>query len=137
MNLRERRVVTEAELLKQAYPGLMIDQDFGWVLIPEFELPFGWRPPLTAVLIEIPANYPEAGPFGFFLGDRLKRWTGGSWQTPGHIFGEVPYRGKRNHFLDLGYRWYCLHAEPGAWTPRHDSLISFVQAIWTYMGTPD
>lgn len=84
------------------------------------------------MLIVPPANYPEAAPDGFYLGSQLRRRDGGRLVEPGHYFA-----GYKNRYAQLGYRWYCLEDPERNWDPRHDSLVTFVEAIRTYLGTVD
>lgn len=131
--VRDARVLRECAVLRRAYPGLEIAPDRSWVLIPGFRLPRGWEPDETTVLIEPPTNYPEAAPDGFHLGARLRRrGLGRALRDPGHYF-----RGYKNRYADRGYFWYCLEDPDRRWDPRHDSLITFVEAIRTYLGTAD
>lgn len=129
---RAVRVRREAAQLAAAYPGLTVADDDSFVHIPGFRLPPRWVPQRTAVVIVPPPNYPEAAPDGFFLGDRLRRRDGRGLQTPGHYF-----RDYKNPFAAAGYRWYCLEDPEGNWSPWHDSLITFVEAVRTYLGTTD
>lgn len=132
MNRRTRRLAHECAQLRQAYPELLVDPDYAWVLIEDFRLPRGWQPRQTAVLLEPPPNYPEAGPDGFHLGARLRRANGREFRSPGHYF-----RGYKNRHADKGYYWYCLEDPHGHWDPQHDSLMTFVEAIRTYLGEAD
>ncbi|WP_424187665.1 E2/UBC family protein [Actinokineospora sp. G85] len=129
---RGARVRREAAQLAAGYPGLSVAKDDSYVHIPDFRLPRQWTPRRTQVLIMPPVNYPEAAPDGFFLGADLRRRDGLRTRTPGHYF-----RDYKNPFADAGYHWYCLEDPDRLWDPRHDSLVSFVEAIRTYLGTAD
>lgn len=129
---RGTRVRREAAQLAAAYPGLTVASDDSYIHIPAFRLPRQWVPDRTAVLIVPPGNYPEAAPDGFFLGDQLRRRNGLTLRTPGHYF-----RNYKNPYVAAGYRWYCLEDPQGHWSPQHDSLVTFVEAIRTYLGTVD
>lgn len=130
--LRSRRLRAEADVLRAAYPALRVASDDSWVLIPAFRLPAGWRPAETTVLVEPPPNYPDAAPNGFYLGAGLRRVDGGSARAPGHYFDRY-----NNAYASLGYFWYCLEDPERRWDPMHDSLLTFVEAIRTYLGTAD
>jgi hypothetical protein len=132
VNPLSRRIRLEAAQLAAAYPGLRVAEDDTWILVPEFRLPAGWEPALTTVLVVVPFTYPEAAPDGFFLGDRLRRRLGAGLADPGHYF-----RGYNNPFGDLGYVWYCLEDPDRRWNPSLDSLVTYVEAIRTYLGTVD
>ncbi len=141
MNPLRRRIRLEAAQLAGAYPGLRIADDDSWIIIPEFRLPAGWEPTRTTVLVVVPVTYPESAPDGFFLGSRLQRHDHsglgglgglGGLVDPGHYF-----HGFNNPYADLGYVWYCLEDPYRRWNPRLDSLLTFVEAIRTYLGTAD
>lgn len=53
-------------------------------------------------------------------------------RTPGHYF-----RDYKNPFVGAGYRWYCLEDPESNWNPGYDTLVSFVEAVRTYLGTAD
>ncbi|WP_261555521.1 E2/UBC family protein [Frankia tisae] len=127
-----QRLRLEVAQLAAAYPGLRIAQDDSWVLIPEFRLPAGWEPVLTTVLVIVPATYPECAPDGFFLGSLLRRHDGTVLSRPGHYFYDY-----KNPYSGLGYVWYCLEDPDRQWDPLADSLLTFVEAIRTYLGTAD
>lgn len=132
VSLRRLMVRREAAQLAAAYPGLSVPPDDSYVHIPGFRLPAQWVPDRTAVVIIPPANYPEAAPDGFFLGDNLRRRDGSTLTTPGHYFSNY-----KNPYARAGYRWYCLEDPESNWDARYDSLVSFVEAIRTYLGAAD
>jgi hypothetical protein len=84
------------------------------------------------VLIVPPFTYPESAPDGFYLGDHLRRRDGIRLVTPGHYFANY-----KNPYANAGFRWYCLEDPERNWRPTHDSLLTFVEAIRTYLGTVD
>jgi hypothetical protein len=129
---RSARVRLEAAALASAYPGLEIADDDSYVIIPDFRLPKGWVPDRTTVLIIPPAAYPECAPDGFYLAAQLQRRSGSRLVTPGHYF-----KHHHNPYADLGYYWYCLEEREGTWQAHQDSLLTFVEAIRTYLGTAD
>jgi hypothetical protein len=129
---RAVRIRSEAAQLAAAYSGLTVAEDESYVWIPSFRLPQAWTPDHTTVLIIPPPTYPEAAPDGFFLGDHLRRRDGSRLVTPGHYFTDY-----KNPYAEAGYRWYCLEDTDRHWDPRYDSLITFVEAIRTYLGTVD
>lgn len=130
--VRSRRLRLEAVQLAYAYPNVTVAEDDSWVVIGQFRLPRGWEPAVTPVLIAIPPNYPEVAPDGFHLGAELRRRQGRKLVRPDHYF-----RSYKNRFADLGYWWYCLEDPDGRWDYRRDSLRTFVEAIRTYLGSPD
>jgi hypothetical protein len=83
-------------------------------------------------MVVVPVTYPESAPDGFYVGERLRRRDGGHLVDPGHYF-----RGYNNPYAELGYVWYCLEDPHRLWDARHDSLVTFVEAIRTYLGTAD
>jgi len=129
---RHRRLANEARQLAVAFPRLELAADDSWLVIPDFRLPSGWTPPRTTVLVVPPLNYPEAGPDGFYLAARLSRIVNGRLVQPGHYFGKY-----KNPYAAAGYHWYCLEDQASCWDPHYDSLVTFVEAIRTYLGTPD
>ena len=129
---RRTRLRWETRVLASAYPGLQVADDDSWVLVPEFRLPRGWVPDRTTVMIIPPRNYPECAPDGFYLDANLRRQRNGSLVAPGHYF-----QGYRNRYADLGWYWYCLQDPHRCWDPGQDSLLTFVEAIRTYLGTAD
>jgi hypothetical protein len=129
---RTARLRMEAATLAAAYPGLKIADDESYVFISGFRLPTGWIPDRASVLIVPPAAYPECAPDGFYLSAKLRRRKGGQLVTPGHYF-----RDYHNPYADLGYHWYCLEDPERRWRAGQDSLLTFVEAIRTYLGTAD
>jgi hypothetical protein len=51
---------------------------------------------------------------------------------PGHYFTNY-----HNPYAKAGYRWYCLEDPDRNWRPEYDSLVTFVEAIRTYLGLVD
>ncbi|MDT5040679.1 MAG: Prokaryotic family [Actinoplanes sp.] len=126
------RVRWEAASLAAAYPLMELAADESWLVIREFRLPAGWSPDRTDVMITPAVNYPECAPDGFYLASRLRRWVDGRLVTPGHYF-----RGYHNPHEHQGWYWYCLQDPAGRWDARQDSLLTFVEAIRTYLGAAD
>ena len=79
-----------------------------------------------------PAHYPEAAPIGFYVGADLRRRSGLRLTRPGHYFA-----GYNNPCAQAGYHWYCLEDPDRRWNPALDSLVTFIEAIRTYLGTAD
>lgn len=131
-SMRGIRIRREAAQLAAAYPGLRVADDDSYLLIPNFRLPRQWTPDRTTVLVIPPVTYPEAAPDGFYLQDDLRRREGGRLVTPGHYFA-----GYHNPYAAQGMRWYCLEDPDRNWRSAHDSLLTFVEAIRTYLGTAD
>jgi hypothetical protein len=129
---RSARVRLEAAALAGAYPGLRLADDDSWLVIDGFRLPAGWVPDRTTVMITPPVNYPQCAPDGFFLAAQLRRRRAGKLVAPGHYF-----RGYHNPYAELGWWWYCLQDPHGRWDPAQDSLLTFVEAIRTYLGLAD
>jgi hypothetical protein len=129
---RLARVRLEAAALAGAYPGLKVADDGAWVLVEQFRLPAGWVPDRTTVMIVPPPTYPQSAPDGFYLAAQLRRRNGAKLVAPGHYF-----KGYHNPYADLGWWWYCLQDPHRHWDPGQDSLLSFVEAIRTYLGTAD
>ncbi|GAA0543915.1 E2/UBC family protein [Actinomadura livida] len=129
---RTARLRMEAATLAAAYSDLRIADDESYVFIGGFRLPTGWVPDRANVLIVPPAAYPECAPDGFYLSAKLQRRKGGKLVTPRHYF-----RDYRNPYAHLGYHWYCLEDPERRWRAGQDSLITFVEAIRTYLGTAD
>ncbi|MEO5873771.1 MAG: E2/UBC family protein [Streptosporangiaceae bacterium] len=132
MSRRSARVRLEAATLAAAYSDLRVADDESYVFIGNFRLPAGWVPDRASVLIVPPAAYPECAPDGFYLTAELRRREGDRLVTPGHYFHNY-----HNPYADLGYHWYCLEDPERQWRADQDSLITFVEAIRTYLGTAD
>lgn len=128
--LRSRRLEQEVALVQRLYPSAVMANDESWLLISNYQLPNGWDPDITTILVVPPLNYPESGPDGFYLGDKLRRFG----RNPRHYFRNY----RKNKFTHLGYIWYCLEDTDHNWQPEYDSLVTFLDAIWTYLGSvPD
>jgi len=56
----------------------------------------------------------------------------GKLVAPGHYF-----QGYHNAYADRGWWWYCLQDPDRNWDPVQDSLLTFVEAIRTYLGAAD
>jgi hypothetical protein len=129
---RTARLRVEAAALAAAYPSLQVAEDDSYVFVRDFRLPTGWVPDRACVLITPPAAYPECAPDGFYLSSKLRRQSGGRLVTPGHYF-----QNHHNPYSSLGYYWYCLEDPDHQWRADQDSLLTFVEAIRTYLGTAD
>lgn len=132
LDLRSHRIRREAAQLAAAYPNLQVGAGEAFVFIPGFRLPREWSPRHTSLLIVPPAHYPEAAPNGFYVGADLLRRSGPRLTRPGHYFATY-----NNPYAHAGYHWYCLEDPDRRWNPALDSLVTFIEAIRTYLGTAD
>ena len=82
---------------------VQLDRQLRYLLIPRFPLPRKWGERETPLLIEIPAQYPEKPPDGFFLSARC---------NGPHVFSRVPYDPTRD-LSHLGWNWFCVHCDLG------------------------
>ena len=131
MSKHGRRIAQEVMLLAMAFGRVNYDANrYTWVHIPSFRLPPGWKKATTQILILLPAAYPQVGPDGFYLDQKLRdRWG----RAPGHYFE----KGEHSKHARLGWAWFCLHQEPskrGGWEASSnvmegDNLLKYVELI--------
>lgn len=111
---------------------LWIDDDWDFVIIADLVLPPGYGQSLTAMLLELPDDYPLS-PLGVgashvfvpptlrFRGKRLSDlhdWRTPSVDTPG--FGP--------------WAWFCY--ERVKWAPERDDLVRFVEMVRADLANP-
>lgn len=93
---------------------VLIDhQEFTWLIIREFDLPPGWLPNTSNLLLTFPGvkRSIQTPPDSFYLDKGLRHENG---CIPEHYF-----EGRFcNEFSDKGYAWFSFHVQD--WKPSTD-----------------
>lgn len=82
------RIEKEVEILRSFYPKVTYIESGQWVLIEDYPIPPGllWNREKTSVCFQIPAAYPGAPPYGFYVPSSIlyegKRPS--NYQEPSH-----------------------------------------------------
>lgn len=97
------QVASIAEVYGERY-GLpvQIDPSLRYLFIPRFPLPGRWGARESPILIDIPAQYPEKPPDGFYISSRC--------HGP-HIFSRQVRTGQ--DLSSYGWNWSCVHCDAG------------------------
>jgi ubiquitin-protein ligase len=113
-----RRIYEEVLTLSQRFEYVDWDDEEGrWVLIHKLPLPPQYKKRFTALLIELPDNYPETPPMNTHVDPDLD------------IVNEHYLNGR---LRDMGYKWLCAH--PQTWEPavpwlQGDNLFTIVASV--------
>ena len=117
------RLAEEIALLKKRYPDL-VAQDNGWVYIPKYPCPKEWGTTETPVSFLVPAGYPGAPPYAFYIpsGMRFNGAMPNNCQDPAGQ--QPPFPGK----------WQVLSWTPESWKPgatvgSGSNLVNWVQGF--------
>jgi len=143
---RARYILAQAASLEERYskndgPGIRLDPDLNWIIIPKYSMPERWHPRWTSLMIMIPTAYPDVPPTGFYLTNTARLKSG---KNDKHLFNGSPYK----NVADLsaqGWYWYCVHAkvqEAGGWRPSNDpnasdNLFTFLNMAREALTTDD
>jgi hypothetical protein len=133
-----RQIITEQvfdvteKLFRQ---GVEFDEDnANWMVVPDYPLPPAWHhiARSTALLIDLPKDYPMLPPVGFYLPDELQM------AHDGHFFNFAAH-GASNAPIHKGWKWYCVYIHSGAWRPernwRHgDNLYTYFHLVREALG---
>jgi len=109
----------EAERVRAAYPRVtVVEQPVGtrWVEIGDLELPSGWDPPRSRIAIEVPSDFPQTKPNGFFVEPGLTAPPG--FPTP-------PPSGEERQ----GKNWAHVCYQHQTWVPERENLWRYIKAM--------
>lgn len=70
------RLKKELELLAHDYPGVRLENDGTWLIVPDFPVPAGWNRETITILVIVPAGYPQTPPDNFHVEPGLKLANG-------------------------------------------------------------
>lgn len=89
------------------------------IVLKKWELPEGYEPRQSDLLVRLPPQFPDAAPDMFWFDPPVKFSGGGSPQSADSI---------EQH---LGRQWqrFSRHLAPGVWNPGRDSLRSYLALI--------
>ncbi len=124
-----QRVYEEVVQIARRYQTVDYDEEEGtWVCIPEFPMPKGWNKVATALMFELPSNYPHMPPDGFYIDQHMKKY--GSLMIP-----YFENNNRHNRYADRGWAWFCLHLNKHAWRPKTnilagDSLLTLASTAY-------
>ena len=116
--------------------GIFKDVDYDqrhqkWVRLNSYLMPKRWGGGKSQLLIDIPENYPNIPPIGFYIPKNRK-------SPNGHLFNRG-YHGAAEEYLQMGWNWYCClvpngnwivskYTKPGSWR-NGDNLIVYTKLI--------
>jgi len=107
------------------------DQNYEWVIIPNYPLPERLHEPSCTLLILPPNTYPYTPPIGFYLDREIHLAQGG--KEPNAI-GVGSYGAP--DLLNMGWYWYCvtLKSSQGGWQTsvdyrKPDNLLTFMNMV--------
>ncbi len=122
------------ELVQRVFSDKFIKYDkstYTWVFIKDFNLPKGWRPSYSNLLIRMPGldSGFETAPYGFYVDKRLRTTSG---RTPEHYFESDGV----NDLEDKNYAYLSIHIK--TWNPRRDvisgdNLLTVIDIIYQRM----
>ena len=132
---RNQRLYNEIMMLAPAFytsGGINYDeQNFDWVMIPNFSLPRRLQEKQCNLLILLPQIYPDIGPLGFYV-DKQIHLRGG--QKEPNAVG-TGHHGAQD-LTHLGWYWYCVTTSngQGGWRPsvnywQPDNLVTFLNMV--------
>lgn len=92
----------------------------GWkfLVLANFQLPAGFEPTVTRLLIKLPPTFPDAAPDMF--------WVSPSVRTAG---GALPRATSTERLLGEDWQRFSWHLAPDAWTPGVSGLRDFLRCV--------
>lgn len=87
-----------------------------WVELDDLEIPPGWSPARSRIAMEVPADFPQSKPNGFFVEPGLAA-------PPG--FPQPPANGEQRH----GKSWAQVCYQPQTWVPERETLWRYIKAM--------
>jgi hypothetical protein len=87
-----------------------------WVELDDLEIPPGWSPARSRIAVEVPADFPEGKPNGFFVEPGLAAPAG---------FPQPPPTGEGRH----GKSWAPVCYQPQIWVPERETLWRYIKAM--------
>ena len=117
------------QLILNLYPDKLVeydDEEYTWFRIVYWDLPSGWNPQQSSLLIKTPGlkGGIEVPPYGFYLSKYLHKVNG---KAINYYFQSVSI----NDLTDQGYAYYCLHPIDKYWKPSRDVFngSTYIDAI--------
>jgi hypothetical protein len=113
------------------------EQDADWLVVPNYPLPPNWHriEKTTAMMIVFPRDFPMQPPVGFYLPDTLPM------AHDGHFFEFVTH-GASDAPIRVGWKWYCVYVNGGAWRPASnwrngDNLFTYFHLVREALGNAE
>lgn len=133
------RINAEIQVLRRTFgeEAVIWSPLYDWVCILGVPLPSNLNKPRTNLLIIIPENYGHGEPLkDAFVDPDLMIRRNGQWVPIPHYFPEaMGFIAKQFHKqYGKNWRYLCLHQE--TWNPERDSLLGYVNQIYTYLSDP-
>jgi hypothetical protein len=105
-----------------------------WVMIHDFELPKGWKPEATDIVVLLPNNYGHGEPLrDCFVNPGLRFHHKGKWVEINHYFDKANGYSTDKRFSAKDWRYLCLHMQE--WKPE-SWIQSYLDIITTYLSNP-
>ena len=107
-----------------------LDDNCNWVTFDNFRLPDAWirenpNNPFIKMMLIFPDQYPDLPTNGFYLPNDIKP------PAADKHFYERGYSGafggsneEMSALAGSGWKWYCTHIKPGAWSPARIQRVS-------------
>jgi len=99
---------------------VLADNGFVCLVLREYQLPEGYTPTTTDVLIRLPPGFPDAAPDMWWCSPAVRLAATGAYPVAGDAMESM-----------LGQTWqrFSRHLPPGVWRPGQDSLATYVSLI--------
>lgn len=111
------QIVAVSEKLFKGHSNIDFDDThYNWMTIERYQLPEGWEPHCSPLMILFPTEYPQIPPVGFYLPDHVK-------SPNGHLYNGA-YHGASDAPLQKGWKWYCTYVNHGNWSPAYGRYAS-------------
>lgn len=94
----------------------------GWtnLIISGYEVPTGFTPERTDLLVRLPPGFPDAAPDMFWADPEIRISATGQY---------APASEHREQYAGRTWQRFSRHLPPGAWRPGIDSLESWLAVI--------
>jgi hypothetical protein len=131
--------------------GIEIDDEYDWIMIRSYRLPYAWRKVNdkhnVPILIVLPDEFPSLPPNGFYMPGYVNSPYGDHhFFSPGfggsHVGESYRIRKKTDRWA-----WYCSRIDPSSWSPATirriedwvygDNLFDVASLISSVLSDPD
>jgi E2/UBC family protein E len=92
----------------------------GWtyLVVPDYQLPDGYTPDVSQLLIKLPPLFPDAAPDMFWVNPHIRTSSDG-----------VPQGTSTESLLGESWQRFSWHLSPGAWRPGISTLRDFMRCV--------
>ena len=134
------QVVAVSENLFKHHSNIDYDHvNYDWMTVERYQLPHGWEPGISPLMIIFPTEYPQLAPVGFYLAKHVR-------SPHGHLLNSA-HHGASDAPMQQGWNWYCAYVNPGSWCPAYgryaddwrkgDSLFDYFTLVGEVLASND